>query len=163
MDVNNIDHRGLKDVTANRFGRLAEIAREFIDRQQSILSFFYLVVDINSNKLMLAVSTYIQNDWFVLCSQEYTKIGELTIFPMMKLLGNDSETAENSTGWLEARDFFKQKIDELKQSTHNSDLSISKGRLVAAIISEILDTSEGSWEKLSPSRQKQQIKHSRRR
>ena len=32
MDVNNTDHRGFKGFTANQFGRFAEIAREFIDR-----------------------------------------------------------------------------------------------------------------------------------
>ena len=31
MNVNNIDHRGFKGFIANRFGRLAEIAWEFID------------------------------------------------------------------------------------------------------------------------------------
>ena len=138
MDVNNIDHCGFKGFTANRFERLAEIAREFIDRRQSILSFFDSVVDINSNKLVLAVSTYIQNGWFVLCSEvEDTKIGELIIFLMMELLGIDSKTVENSTGWLGGRDSFKQKIDELKQKTHNCDLSTGKGRLAAVVISEI--------------------------
>ena len=107
MNVNNIDHLRFKGFTVNRFGYLAEIAREFIDRQQSILSFCDSVVDINSNKLVLAISAYIQNDWFVLCSEVYTEIKELIIFPVMKLLGTDSKTAKNSTGWLGAGDFFE--------------------------------------------------------
>ena len=68
MDMNNIDHYGFKNFTSNQFRRLAEIAREFTDRRQLILSFFDLVIGINLNKLVLAVSTYIQNDWFVLYS-----------------------------------------------------------------------------------------------
>ena len=140
MDVNNIHHRGFKGFTAHRLGRLAEIARKFIDRRKSMLSFFDSVVDINSNKLVLAVSTYLQNDWFVLCSEVYTEIGEPIIFPMMKLLRIDSKMAENSTGWLGAGDVFKQKIDELEQKARNCDLVTGKGRLVAVTISEILDT-----------------------
>ena len=55
---------------------------------------------------MLAVSTYIKNEWFVFCSEVYAEIGELIIFLMIKLLGNDSKTAENSKGWLGVMDFF---------------------------------------------------------
>ena len=72
----------------------------------------------------------------------YTKIGKLIIFLMMKPLDIDSKMAVNSTGWLGVRDFFRKKIDELEQRTHNCDLSSSKGRLVAVVISEILDTLE---------------------
>ena len=110
-------------------------------RRQWILRFFDSVVDLDSNKLVLAVSTHLQIDWFVLCSEVYTEIEELIIFPMMKLLGIDSKTAENCTGWLGAKDSFKQ-IDELEQRTHNCDLSTGKGRLVAVDISVILDTLE---------------------
>lgn len=140
MDVNNVDHRGFKGFKANRFGRLAEIAKEFIDRRQSILSFFDSIVDANSNKLVLAVSTYIQNDWFVLCSEVYSEIGELIIFPTMKVLGIDSTTASKTKGWLGVKDFFQLKMDELQQRMHNCDLTTGKGRLLAAVIDEIMDT-----------------------
>ena len=77
----------------------------------------------------------------MLCLEVYTEIEKLIIFLMMKPLGIDTKTAENPTGWLGVRDFFKQKINELEKRTHNCDLSTGKGRLVAVVISEILDTS----------------------
>ena len=98
MEANNVDHEGFKGFTANRFGRIAEIAKEFLARRQSVFSFFDSVVDINSNKLVLAVSTYIQNDWFLLCSEVYNEMGKLVIFPIMELLGIDNKTTENTRG-----------------------------------------------------------------
>ena len=50
----------LQDLFFSR-AHYAEIAKEFLCRQQSVIDFFDAVVDINSNKLVLAVSTYIQN------------------------------------------------------------------------------------------------------
>ena len=42
MESQGIDHAGFKDFTANRFGRIAEIAKEFLGRQQSVMDFLML-------------------------------------------------------------------------------------------------------------------------
>ena len=89
METEGIEHTSFKGFTANRFGRIAEIAKEFLCRRQSIIDFFEAVVDTNSNKLVLAVSTYIQNDWFLCCAEIYSKLGDVFIFPLMDLLGID--------------------------------------------------------------------------
>ena len=68
MEMQGIEKAGFRGFCANRFGRIAEIAREFIARRDSIMAFFEAIVDENANKLVMAVSTYIQNDWFVMCS-----------------------------------------------------------------------------------------------
>ena len=57
--------------------------------KDQILKFFNSVVDINSNKLVLAVSVYIQSDWFSLCCKLYRKIADLVFFTLMDLLGID--------------------------------------------------------------------------
>lgn len=69
MELQGIAHGGFKGFCANEFGRIAEIAKEFTAKRQSIIDFFEAIVDISVNNLVMAVSTYIQNDWFVLCSQ----------------------------------------------------------------------------------------------
>ena len=46
MDDQEIEHAGFKGFQANRFGRIAEIAREFIARQSSIISFLMLLTSI---------------------------------------------------------------------------------------------------------------------
>ena len=105
-----------------------KFAKEYLARRQSVISFFDSVVDINSNKLVLAVSTYIQNDWFFLCSEVYNEMGKLVIFPIMELLGIDNKTTENTKGWLGVRDFFKQKTKELTQRKCDCYLTTGKGR-----------------------------------
>ena len=57
MEVQGRDHTGFKGFVANWFGRIAEITQEYLAQRQFILDFFEAVVDVNSNKLVLAVST----------------------------------------------------------------------------------------------------------
>ena len=83
MELYNIEHIGFKWFTANRFGRIVEIAKEFLCRQQSTIYLFDAIVDVNSNKLVLTVSTYIQNDWFLWCAKIYSRLGYIFIFPLM--------------------------------------------------------------------------------
>ena len=90
MEVQGRDHTEFKVFVANRLGRIAEIAQEYLAQRQCILDFFEAVVDVNSNKLVLAVSTYIQNNWFLFCSEVYKMLNrEIIIFPLMHLLGID--------------------------------------------------------------------------
>ena len=61
LSENNLECHKFKGFVANRFGRIAELAKEYLSWRKSIQDFFNAVVDINSNKLVLAVSTFIQN------------------------------------------------------------------------------------------------------
>ena len=63
------------------------------------------MVDIISNKLVLAVSAYIQNDWFLLYSEVYNEMGKLALFLIIKLLEIDSKIIENTRGQLGKRLF----------------------------------------------------------
>ena len=81
MEQEDIERQGFKDFTANRFGRIAQIANQFLKMKDQVLKFFDSLVDVNSNKLILAVSVYIQGDWFSLCCELYRKIADLVIFP----------------------------------------------------------------------------------
>ena len=65
MEVNNTTHDGFTLFIANRFGRVAELAKEFLKRRETIMAFFDAVVDENVNKLVLAVSTFVANEWFL--------------------------------------------------------------------------------------------------
>ena len=61
MANNGQAYEGFRGFLANRFGRIAELVQEYLDHRESIQAFFDAVVDVNSNKLVLAVSTFIQN------------------------------------------------------------------------------------------------------
>ena len=118
LENNNEDPVKFKGFQANRFGRTAELSREFVKHQKQILQFFEDVVDENSNKLVLAVSTYIQNDWFSLCTKLYAKLGELIIFPLMNLFGIDRDTRhkgdDSKCDWFAVRQFLQITIPEMK-------------------------------------------------
>ena len=81
--------------------------------------FFYTIVDVNSNNLVLAVSTYIQNDWFLCCAKMYSRLGDIFIFPFMEILGVDSRgshVGKSERNWAGVCSFFERKLPELKKS-----------------------------------------------
>ena len=80
------------------------------------MQFFSDVVDINSNKLVLPVSTYIQNDWFQLCAEAYAEVRDILIFPIIDLLGVDDckLITDDELSWVGVQKFFEAKITELR-------------------------------------------------
>ena len=81
--------------------------------------FFDAVVDINSKKRVIAVSTSIQNDWFLCCARIYSQLGDLFIFPLMSLLGIDgrgSDVDRNNRNWAGVRAFCDTKSPKLKRA-----------------------------------------------
>ena len=105
-----------------------------------ILDFFDEIVDQNSNKLVLAVSNYIQNEWFIMCSDIYSKIGSMLIFPMMTLFGIDSKKGvkHKEHHWTQVKEFFKEKLKEIENHKQKDDSA--NETLLKAILNESLDT-----------------------
>ena len=136
---------GFKGFTANRFGRIADIAREFLRNRDLILKFFDSVVDENANKLVLAVSIYIQNSWFLYCVRTYERFGNDIIFPLMELLGidkNKHKKCKNRT-WQGIRQFFNAKIPELITTRDNLHADESgENRLYSKVLTEVIETLE---------------------
>ena len=108
MDAHKVKYDGFKGFISNRFGRIAELAKTYLKLKEHILKFFEAVVDENSNKLVLAVSTYIQNDWFQCCTEVYSLIADWVIFPIMDLLGIDKQQdhRNENRNWVGVREFF---------------------------------------------------------
>ena len=108
--------------------------------------FVYAIVDVNSNKLVLAVSTYIQNDWFLCCAKMYSRLGDIFIFPLMEILGIDSRGSrggKRERNWAGVRSFFERKVPELKQIRDDSMVANDgQSRLYGAEINEVVDTLE---------------------
>ena len=108
--------------------------------------FFYTIVDVNSNNLVLAVSTYIQNDWFLCCAKIYSRLGDIFIFPLMEILGIDSRgscVGKSERNWAGLRSFFERKLPELKQIRDDAMVANNgQSRLYGAVIDEVVDTLE---------------------
>jgi hypothetical protein len=142
MEQEGLDRQGFKGFTANRFGRIAQIANQFLIMKDHIIRFFDSVVDTNSNKLVLAVTVYIQNDWFNLCCELYGKIADLIIFPLMNLLGIDArgENMKDMRDWCAVKDFFKVKIQEVEELSYKMKLGDGRDRLYSAMLQETSET-----------------------
>jgi len=143
MDAQWIKHGDLKGFTAYRFGLIAEIAREYLSYHQSILDFFDAVVDPNANKLVLVVSTYIQNGWFLCCAEVDGKLGDVHIIPLMVLLGIDKceDHGSGERTWKGVRSFSDKRIPDIRakqEECMNEDNG--QARLYGAVLNEILDT-----------------------
>ena len=136
MEQEGIERQGFKGFTANRFGHIAQKANQFLKIKDQVLKFFDSMVDINSNKLVLAVSVYIQSDWFNLCCKLYRKIADLVIFPLMDLLGIDERVKnfKNVRDWYGVRDFFKLKLPEIDDLCEQLKSGNGKDRLYSAML-----------------------------
>ncbi|KAK6168582.1 hypothetical protein SNE40_019783 [Patella caerulea] len=141
MANNGYEHSGFKGFVANRFGRVAELAKEFLKRRSSIIAFFNAVVDENANKLVLAVATFIQCDWFICCAEVYSMLGEWVIFPLMNILGIDDKSSQKnpSRNWEGVRDFFHEKIPEL-EALRDGPTETGKDMLISAVLEEVVET-----------------------
>ena len=108
--------------------------------------FFEETVDKNSNKFVLAVSVYKQNDWLIMCSKVCAEVGEIIIFSTIELLEIDKKItkkqkiAKYDSSWNGVREFFKDKISQLKEARNNAVVNCERGKLFAAIFTEILET-----------------------
>lgn len=143
MSNNGLECHKFKGFVANRFGRIAELAKQYLTWRKSIQEFFTAVVDINSNKLVLAVSTFIQNEWFACCSEIYSMMGDLIIFPLMELLGIDKMGKRNEERtWAGVEKFLNSKLAQLGQlmKEWSDPLKTGKDKFKAAVIEEIIDT-----------------------
>ena len=87
----------LKTFTANRFGRIAEFASVFTSTWVNT-RMFYPVVDVSSNKLVLAVSIILAQQLFANLLENGR---ENYIFPMMELFGIDKRWSKRCRKELE--------------------------------------------------------------
>ena len=89
-----LDTSQFKGYSENRFGMKSYLAKLFLHQKEDLLKFFEQVVDENSYKLVLAVLTFINSEWFGICCQVYAKFYDILIHPLMKILGIDDKSKE---------------------------------------------------------------------
>ncbi|ESO93019.1 hypothetical protein LOTGIDRAFT_162043 [Lottia gigantea] len=141
MEENGIEQSGFKGFVSNRFGRIVELAKLYLQNEDNIKQFFNAVVDGHSYKLVLAVSTFIDNAWFKCCTEVYSAIGDLLIFPLMDLIGIDGRKDDaRRRSWEQVRVFFQSQLQSLELHQKNlSRAETGKGRLIGAVINEIIE------------------------
>ncbi|KAK6195771.1 hypothetical protein SNE40_001128 [Patella caerulea] len=131
MSVNGYDSASFTGFDSNRFGRIVGLAREFLKNRDALMAFFDAVVDENSNKLVLAVHTFISNPWFICCNEVYSLIGEILIYPLMDLLGIDGRGGDRKRNWENVKEFVDAKLPELEKLRNNFANTILEEVLIA--------------------------------
>lgn len=130
---------GFRGFVANRFGRVSELATQFLRLKSTIQDFFDSVVDENSNKLVLAVSTFTENAWFSCCCEVYSLLGQIVINPILQILGIDGKGDHERKTWVDLVSFFKVKIVELKRRREDfSHTKTGKGQLITVVLAEVI-------------------------
>ena len=76
-----------KGFISNRFGRIGELSHLVIDHLQHIRNFFEEYVNENSNKLVLAVYTYVKSEWFLTCCEIAAQFYQDITIPIKQLIG----------------------------------------------------------------------------
>lgn len=117
-----------------------------MEHQAHIQVFFDSIVDISSNKLVLAVCTFIQNEWFTRCAEIYRMMGNIITFPLMKFLGIDetvlSAVPHEKSNWTGVKGFFEHKLTVLKNmmKVHREGESSGLEKLEALVMEEVIDS-----------------------
>ena len=140
--TNSIDLAGFKGFQANRFGRIASNAKEFLKYQSHIVRFFEEVVVESDNKLVTACAHYITNRWYIICCEIYTYVAELVIFPLMDLLGIDKakKTKRDDRNWIGIHNFFEKTLPKLTEEKEKHDaLEGGKNALTSEILSALVN------------------------
>jgi hypothetical protein len=130
-----------KGFVSNRFGRVLHLSNQYLRHKEYLHEFFDTFVDEHSNKLVLAVHTFLNNAWFCCCSEVLSLIGTLFITPLMELLNIDEHGKGNRCDWTALKIFFDKKMLELESLEKKfAATSTGKGRLIAACVTEIIES-----------------------
>ena len=117
--------KGFVGFSSNRFGRRSALATMILEHLPVLKEFMTQNVDEFQNKLSLANSIYLHNDWVILCCRVMAKFDELLVTPLLSALGVDhfkKERSENRS-WKGLKEFFGEKMLMLDRMTSVTEKS----------------------------------------
>ena len=121
---NDLDTTGFKGFQSNRFGRTPELARIFLLHRDELIRFFDETVEENSNLLVLALSEYINSEWFELGCKIYKVFDDLLVRPLCDILGIDNfgKQERDDRNWSGVKIFFENKLEDLTTLENRDNL-----------------------------------------
>lgn len=145
-----LENSNFKGFSENRFGMKSFLAKLFLEQKQDLVKFFNHVVDENSNKLVLAVSTFINSEWFQLSCQVYATFHNVLIQPLMLLLGIDDKSNKKiDRSWKLVNNFFKTKLKELESFTIKENQVTILQKLTSECAASIVSGVKNQLEKVA--------------
>ena len=117
-EFSSIDNlKGFKGFQSNRFGRMGEIANTMVFHKDIIDKFFERQVNEHSNKRVLAVSSYKDSQWFLLCCEVSAYFFQTVTIKMKKALFIDEfKKSRNKYGnWTDIKVSFREILNDLEE------------------------------------------------
>ena len=136
---NDLDTTGFKGFQSNRFGRTPELARIFLLHRDELIRFFEETVEENSNLLVLALSEYINSEWFELGCKIYRVFDDLLVRPLCDILGIDNfgKQDRDDRNWSGVKIFFENKLEDLTTLENRDNLENNFERLVSSAAAKV--------------------------
>lgn len=125
-----------KGFISNRFGRLGELSSLFLQHKAMLLVFFDKQINVNANKLVLAVSCYLSSSWFSICCEIANDVYETVTVPIKKAIGIDGFKGNSERTWTSV----KSDLENILESLQSPLLSVSqaqKDKLKAKCMSSV--------------------------
>ena len=125
-----------KGFISNRFGRVGELSHSVCKHISNIRRFFEEYINENSNKLVLAVDSYIESEWFLTCCEIASMFYQDITITIKRVIGIDQfkDTHSDKRTWVGIKEEFEQIIQKLEvtvqaPSTSGKDQLIAKAAL----------------------------------
>ena len=141
---NDLDTADFKGFQSNRFGRTPELASLFLVHRDDLIRFFDETVDENSNMLVLALSQYINSEWFQLGCKIYNVFDDLITRPLCEILGIDKfgKQERDDRNWVGVKKFFEGKLSDLKSLETQNNPDNNFQRLVSSAAAKVRENLE---------------------
>ena len=134
--------KDFKGFVSNRFGRLGELSKDVVKHISIMKQFFDNQVDENANKLVLAVSCYMDSQWFQLCAEVASHFYSTVCLPIKFLLGIDEYKDKEYPGGRSWK-MSKQKLLQITENLRNEGEKVqrtAKERLIIEVSKKIDST-----------------------
>ena len=133
-EAKNLLKNGFVGFSSNRFGRRSALGSMVLQHLALLQEFMAKNVDEFQNKLSLANSIYLHNDWVILCCRVMARFDQILVTPLLEALGVDHFKKKRSEhrSWAGLKKFFSDKLsmlEDLKSVTVNAsalDLLVSR-------------------------------------
>ena len=143
-DLNCDLKNDFKGFISNRFGRIGELSNVVQKHLPYIRQFFDEQVNEHSNKLVLAVYTYTQSQWFLTCCNVAASFYHKITIPIKKLIGMDEfkGTKSDKRSWKGIKSEFQDILSELKRMSKEASSTDGVDCLLAKAADGIFEALE---------------------
>ena len=144
LEAKSLLKNGFVGFSSNRFGRRSALASKLLQHLSLLQDFMEQNVDEFQNKLSLANSVYLHNDWVLLCCRVMSRFENILVSPLLMALGVDQFKHKKSEyrSWSGLKTFFSEKIKLLEDLSTVKETASAEELLVSKCAAKIKQSVE---------------------